>query len=1041
MALHLQKELAAYGAGEKEVILLGRGCAELVDYLDLLAVRDGVVTAGGKGHALCPDAVIEMEGRPALYVLSVDQLVDDVAFRQRQLLQLRRTIACRGDTAPLAVIQPGQIVLYASDSMIVLPAPVTVSKSDDAAPMLIRDLLAGSDLPANLRHFSLHAQQAADKEAIYDLLFRLLNEVTDQLLGTEFLAARHGDVLSLVGRALFARFLIDRQIINQQTFRSLFSDGNTPENCFANAESAAETCSWLEANFNGELLPLSVKDYHSYFHSFGKSSEAIFAALSKILYRTTDAGQLHLDWGFVDFAHVPVGLLSQVYERYAHKWFPEHAEGESVHYTPHHIANFVVKQAFAGVTTAPKHEAKICDPAAGAGIFLVLAFRQLIAEKWKATGRRPDKADIRKVLYEQIRGFDINEHALKLAALSLYLTALELDPNPFPPNALRFKKLRDLTLIPTRGAGEEFPKFPVLGSLGSAIGSEHNEKYDIVVGNPPWTSWEGDEGRVINATVEQDIRRIASMRNRNGQLDEIVATYHNPDLVPDLPFVWKAMEWAKYDGVISFVLHGRLLFKRARQGADARAAILRALRVTALVNGAGLKSAEVWPGIDQPFCLLFAKNRLPGEDDAFYFLSPERDAGLNAKSIIRLDYQAAQPVEWKVLEREPFLLKTLFLGTPLDANLLERLHGLTVSEDGEKPPMAMRLKDYWTEARGLYSTQGYRVASRCAKAANLIELNGGKLTPKNKGVGFLIDADALPDFDEDTLERTRKPANYLSPLVIVKKAPGQGDDQIRARLAMNTRPVIFNESFFGYSAHGHPLGEDLASYLFLLMNSDLYLYYTLMISSRYGFERRVVLVEDLDEFPIVPIEILPNSFRKQATTLALKFAEGNASRNQLNDWVYEAYRLEPSDRDVIRDTLETRMPYKDSWNAADRQPTDGEVKQFVADLEKHLQPFFALTGETIKTRLVGIKSEAWRFIEVARNQFVSDDLIANGIHRIIETIADKSGASRIVDASEPGHVVIGLLAKYRYWTPTRARLTSTEILRDFGSAFPVPVTQ
>src|SRR5258708_8003428 len=191
-----------------------------------------------------------------------------------------------------------------------------------------------------------------------------------------------------------------------------------------------------------------------------------------------------------------------------------------------------------------KDQVRVLDPAAGAGVFLVLAFRRLIAERWKATNRRPEKDEIRTILYEQIRGFDINEHALKLLALSLYLTALELDPNPFPPSALGFKKLQDLVLIPTRQRGEEFPAYPVLGSLGAAIKADHNRQYDVVLGNPPWTSWSGNGSDQINRQVEQIIRQIALERDREGQLTEVAKTYQNPDKLPDLPFAWRAMQWA-----------------------------------------------------------------------------------------------------------------------------------------------------------------------------------------------------------------------------------------------------------------------------------------------------------------------------------------------------------------------------------------------------------------------------------------------------------------------------------------------------------------
>src|SRR5208337_1849683 len=100
----------------------------------------------------------------------------------------------------------------------------------------------------------------------------------------------------------------------------------------------------------------------------------------------------------------------------------------------------LVDDAFDGMRKAGK--ARVLDPACGAGVFLVLAFRRLYQERWKATGQRPPRPVIRKILNHQLRGFDINESALRLSALSLYLTAIELDPKPTPPDALKFKNLR-----------------------------------------------------------------------------------------------------------------------------------------------------------------------------------------------------------------------------------------------------------------------------------------------------------------------------------------------------------------------------------------------------------------------------------------------------------------------------------------------------------------------------------------------------------------------------------------------------------------------
>ncbi len=100
MELNLHKELSAFGASHDEVLLLEKEEHSLIGYLDLLAARNPPTLAGRK-PTLCPDAVIEVGGRAALYVLRVDHLAGDRPTKEAQLLGVRRAIACRGDSAHL----------------------------------------------------------------------------------------------------------------------------------------------------------------------------------------------------------------------------------------------------------------------------------------------------------------------------------------------------------------------------------------------------------------------------------------------------------------------------------------------------------------------------------------------------------------------------------------------------------------------------------------------------------------------------------------------------------------------------------------------------------------------------------------------------------------------------------------------------------------------------------------------------------------------------------------------------------------------------
>ena len=222
---------------------------------------------------------------------------------------------------------------------------------------------------------------------------------------------------------------------------------------------------------------------------------------------------LSSQWGDLEFDHIPVGLLSQVYERLSWKWEPENSGSTSVHYTPRNIAATLVDEAFDNLPNAD--QARVLDPACGASVFLVLAFRRLYRERWKKTpDKRPNTEAIREILEHQLAGFDISASALQLSALSLYLTAIELDPNPVPPENLAFKKLRSgrSAILFNWRREEDKAEGPVIGSLGAHVGSRFDGAFDLVLSNPPWTSLEKKD-KALALELDKASRAIVAKKD------------------------------------------------------------------------------------------------------------------------------------------------------------------------------------------------------------------------------------------------------------------------------------------------------------------------------------------------------------------------------------------------------------------------------------------------------------------------------------------------------------------------------------------------
>lgn len=1042
----LVSELQRYGAAKSGIRIFDAPNPRDIRYLDLFTKLNAAPPSQTNGDL--PSGVVEYADRPLVYLIRDDVLSLAPDLSTNRLRRLIRSLACRGEGAYLAVVRPGELLIYPvllSES--VLP-PMSVEAASPKAPILIQEL-ATTDTADWLQPDKAYAHdQRVRASAIHALLFRLLTGVTEALRNSDALSKdpAHDDVLPLVGRALFTRFLIDRGIINEKTFPAIYHNVK-PAECFSTPEFASITCKWLDDKFNGDVLPLADRKYAEFFRRVDMRDNSVLHQLSNIMYRAPD-GVLSFDlyWHGIDFAHVPVGLLSEVYEDYAHRFFKDDARLESVRFTPRHIAEFTINHAFQGLKEGSRAQANLLDPAAGAGVFLVLGLQRLVSENWLATGERPDTKKIREILNTQICGFDINNYALTLAALSLYLTALELDPAPYPPEKLRFEKLMDNVLFNMRTRHEKYPYGKsVLGSLGPrGTRDEHLGKFDLVVGNPPWTSWSDDAGRALNVTVNNMVREIIKSRARNDALMRIGQTYEHNDMVPDIAFIWRSAQWAKEDGVIALVLHARILFKRGERGSGMRDAIFRSFRITGILNGSDLM--KLWPHLNQPFCILFARNRISQSDDTFWFVTPELDRAVNGTYQMRIDAEAAQPVEMCTLERQPYLLKTLSLGGRLDVELMERLNSLKSPQlididsddeevhDNPKPTArATKFSDLWSNKSGLFSGQGYFPGTK-RKTTKLLALKGKRLT-KEDSVGLVISAAKLEPFTDQTALWPRDPRIYLPPLLLISEGFYEPAEGVRAHLYFGRTPLIYNRSFYGYSTAGHPHGKDLAEYLFVLASSDLFTYYILESSAKLGVERRTALKEDIGDFPVIKFDLLSTAQCNRLRRIVDLLLSGDRnSWAALNRWVYELYQLTTHDVQTVRDTLETRMPFEAAATNALRPATEHEQRTFVENVEAVLNPFFKSTHEEIHGRLLPLPTSTWVVFDLQTRQSKGTD---EAITKIALLIAENERASRVMHEVDSGHLRIAIRNQYRYLTKTKARLCAIDILREKGNLFPI----
>jgi hypothetical protein len=655
---------------------------------------------------------------------------------------------------------------------------------------------------------------------------------------------------ALIGRVIFAQYLVDRGIVTATRLKRLCGHDALPP-ILRERNATERLFGWLSDNFNGDMFPpASVKTTPAARH-LKRVAEFLEA---------TDPESGQKSFFPYQFDLIPVELISSIYEQFAHaapKSEARDAVSSGVHYTRLSLVSLVLDEVMNGLTG----KESVLDLTCGSGVFLVEALRRLV--QLKSRTEPLTRELIRAILYKQVFGVDVSEAAIRVAAFSLYLAALELDPDPQPPHALKFQPLIGKTLLVGDARTVE-----QAGHGAAALMMRNGvKKFDLIVGNPPWT---------FRGRAGTEARRKT----------QIAGTPVQPR-GEGLDFVVRAAEFSHEQTRFGLILSAMPFFSRSATGIAAALNVMRLLAPVTLVNLSNL-SGWLFATASMPAVVLFARHRSQPADQVTVVQIPWTADGARTQSfeISPTDIVSLSQTQ---IEERPFRLKVASVGRRRDLLLIDSLCSSHLALGTQLEHLGLAFADGLTRGKPTNQTRD----ARALKGLEILEAQDMHL--------FSV-PEELDRFSLAKAQWPRARETYRAPLLIVKEMVAHNG---RLAVAVSDRDLVYTDGYFGvsFAKFGHPLAHLLAA----VLGSSFASWFFLMTSSEFGVWKRKLLIRDVSALPIPGLEqSLSTEAGKQLLRMEKLLRQSNPETYDLaalDDAVFELYDIGREEQIVIRDGL------------------------------------------------------------------------------------------------------------------------------------------
>lgn len=763
------------------------------------------------------------------------------------------------------------------------------------------------------------------KERIDEVLLENLKE-THRLLCNERLSSDAAQALII--QTMFIAYLEDRGIVTDAYFRKVSenrADGFLSLLATRSVPLLESLFESLRQDFNGDLFvaPCSFEpqagapelgpEHLELLERFRSGREE----MSK--------GRQQRFWGY-DFRYIPIELVSAVYDRFLGEKEQERRK-HGAYFTPMFLADTVVSQVWEAISGEIKDRGRYLDPACGSGVFLVRSFQHL-CEHWRATRRsRTIRWDSLLLILQRVHGWDLNGSAVRVAVFSLYVALL--DEVPSPPDIRRLIK-RGKLLPGLWGKSLVCRDFFTV--------SENSDAFDVIVGNPPWSSRRGSD------------RSSAEWSKRHN--------YPMPSKEDAWAFAWKAAHHLTKNGIVAFLLPAMgFLHNHAANTVAARNRFFRENRVWRIINFADLRF-QLFKDAHRPTALI-VYGKMPGNEGVYRFnyWAPKADLNLRIKRLISLSSADKLSLSAATVMNNPLVFKQRLWMREPDVKLFAYLSRL--------PKLGDLIKEFGDLKRQKQEISGKWVIGQ-----------GYKPFHEARGADYQ-DSDyvgTLPDLPIDAFRRLAQPVSGLSPWRSSQvhrkgfEAGFKGDrilvprgvetSQNRLRAAYVNEPLTFQHIIQAITV---PSGEaKRAKVLTALLNSRVAIWYAFHGTASYGSDRPEIQQAELLKLPFPSPEDLPDRAKAvkaaQALVDLVETAETQAEQAfmlvgddgkilaEIDRLSYEYFCLSEDEITLIKDTVEAILPavqpHEGAYPSLWRAPRPEQRRAYADTLTRSLKNWF-----------------------------------------------------------------------------------------------------